>query len=162
MPLGKQRNFHFFFLRSFLFRIKFWIAWFLSRGSNEELAMMLQNAAVFFLLLSLSLFLLLPIALFASPKTSWVFSQLSSLLVAQRNASWKERNALYTLIHLKRDWSCNYSKCIMNYVIVIASLERWNQARTLKTNCFSCVSSFKCTTAFIIRNICHFTSLFKH
>lgn len=133
-----------FFLRRFLFRIKFWIAWFLSRGSNEELAMMLQNAVLSRWILpsahslcrSRSPFVLHPLALFASPKTSWVFSQLSSLLVAQRNASWKERNALWILMRLKRNWSCSYTNCVMNYFIVIASLERWNQASNLNTNCF--------------------------
>ncbi len=44
--LGKGNELSFLFLRSFLFRIKFWIAWFLSRGSNEELAMPLQNAVL--------------------------------------------------------------------------------------------------------------------
>lgn len=42
--LGITKELSFLLLRSFPFRIKFWIAWCLSRGSNEE--MMLQNAVL--------------------------------------------------------------------------------------------------------------------
>lgn len=162
MPLGKQRNFHFLFLRSFPFRIKFWIAWFLSRGSNEELEMMLQNAVLprcnlppaRSLWRSRGRFLLLPVALFASPKASRVFSQLSSLLVAQRNASWKRgklcrpwyiwRGTGLAIIQNVLWITVRYCNCIIGEM---------KPGQEIEDKLLFCVSSFKCTTAFIIYNM---------
>lgn len=72
--LGITKELSFLFLRSFPFRIKFWMAWCLSRGSNEE--MMLQNAVLPRCAFSSAPSLSLCLSLLASSRTSWVFSQL--------------------------------------------------------------------------------------